>query len=68
MNTLTKNNSLYNTIYVEGLGSGAIHLIPSQFFFFTVLLIFYIEWLRFKVAFCNFKSQPSIPIALGAIP
>ena len=67
---------------VARLGSGAIahraiHLIPSQFFlyflyFFTftflLLFIFYIEWLRFKVAFCNFKSQPPLPITSGAIP
>ena len=60
---------------------GAIHPNPSQNFFtfhlfnFNLLLLlnffffstFLNQWLRLKVAFCNYQSQPYIRIALGAI-
>ena len=57
---------------------GAIHpsLLTFFFFFFTLhlfnfhfllLLTFLNQWLRLKVAKCNFQSQPFIGIALGAI-
>ena len=41
-------------------------------FFFTNLTFFtfsyfFIQWLRFKVTFCNFKSQPLTPITSGII-
>ena len=36
-------------------------------FHFLFLLIFLNQWLRLKVAFCNYQSQPFIRIALGAI-
>ena len=38
-------------------------LLFINFYFFI-----YIEWLKFKVAFYNFKSQPSISVASGTIP
>ena len=41
-------------------------------FFLLILLFFtfsyfFIQWLRFKVTFCNFKSQPLTPITSGII-
>lgn len=42
-----------------------IFLLILIFYFF--ILVFFIQWLRFKVAFCNFKSQPFITIASIAI-
>lgn len=58
-------------------GMGAIapcnspNLFTNFFFFFYFYLFiftfFYIKWLRFKVFFCNFKSQPPILIVSGAI-
>ena len=64
-----------------GLGSGAIHLPHSHNFFYILLfklllftfinfffLTFFNQWLRLKVAFCNYQSQPLIAIAPGAIP
>ena len=43
----------------------------SNFYFFLLLtffLTFFNQWLRLKVAFYNYQSQPSIVIAPGAIP
>ena len=37
------------------------------YLYFFYFLNFYTYWLRFKIAFCNFKSQPSIPITSGTI-
>ena len=41
-------------------------------FYFLLLLTFFLtffnQWLRLKVAFCNYQSQPVIAIAPGGIP
>ena len=40
----------------------------SLFTFFKFFLTFLNQWLRLKVAFCNYQSQPFKGIASGAIP
>ena len=66
-------------ILFTGLESGTIHpslLIIFYFvlfyfnllnFHFLFLLTFLNQWLRLKVAFCKYQSQPFIGIASGAI-
>ena len=50
---------------VQGIGIRCNSLDPfTNFFTFLLLLIFYIEKLRFKVTFYDFKSQPPLSIAL----
>ena len=49
----------------------ATTILAHNFFFtnltFFTFSYFFIQWLRFKVTFCNFKSQPLTPITSGII-